>query len=431
MQYEVNPQEGLDCGGAYLKLFTASDSFTPESLNDKTPYTIMFGPDKCGANNKIHFIFRHLNPITGEWQEKHLRDAPISGLEDARTSLYTLVVRNNQTFDILLNNVSVKKGSLLTDMDPPVNPDQEVDDPSDLKPASWVDLTEISDESAVKPSEWDESAPSSIVDELAVKPDGWLENEPSQIPDPDVTQPEDWDTEEDGDWIAPSISNPKCVSAPGCGKWTPPRKSNPAYKGKWTRPMIANPDYKGEFHPRKITNPAYFEDLKPSHFAPMGAVGFELWSMKSGYVFDNIYIGHSAVDAAQFASETWQIKNEIEKKLAPPPLVNTEIPTGFVDIAKKHFADFLENMNAFTGELRNGNYNAVAEFPGISFMIVSLLVVPFMVLTFASSAKAARQSKDVGAADEDEEEEEVAEEDVEEVEEVVKVDKKKGKAKKE
>ena len=31
-------------------------------LNDKTPYTIMFGPDRCGSDSKLHLIFRHVNP---------------------------------------------------------------------------------------------------------------------------------------------------------------------------------------------------------------------------------------------------------------------------------------------------------------------------------------------------------------------------------
>jgi hypothetical protein len=29
-------------------------------FHDKTPYTIMFGPDKCGSDAKLHFIFRYM-----------------------------------------------------------------------------------------------------------------------------------------------------------------------------------------------------------------------------------------------------------------------------------------------------------------------------------------------------------------------------------
>lgn len=53
LQYEVKLTEGLTCGGAYMKFLTADDAFTPTGLKDDTPYTVMFGPDKCGATNKV------------------------------------------------------------------------------------------------------------------------------------------------------------------------------------------------------------------------------------------------------------------------------------------------------------------------------------------------------------------------------------------
>lgn len=60
---------------------------------DKTPYTIMFGPDKCGEDYKLHFIFRHKNPKTGEYEEKHAKkpDADLrTYYTDKKTHLYTL-----------------------------------------------------------------------------------------------------------------------------------------------------------------------------------------------------------------------------------------------------------------------------------------------------------------------------------------------------
>jgi hypothetical protein len=53
LQYELKLTNGLSCGGAYLKFLTAEESFTPEGLKDNTPYTVMFGPDKCGDTNKV------------------------------------------------------------------------------------------------------------------------------------------------------------------------------------------------------------------------------------------------------------------------------------------------------------------------------------------------------------------------------------------
>lgn len=58
----------------------------------QTPFTIMFGPDKCGTTNKVHFIFRHKNPMTGLWEEKHLKNPPAPKITKT-TALYTLIVK--------------------------------------------------------------------------------------------------------------------------------------------------------------------------------------------------------------------------------------------------------------------------------------------------------------------------------------------------
>jgi len=61
LQYELKLSEGLTCGGAYLKFLTATPDFDPADLTDGTPYSIMFGPDKCGATNKA----RARSPMSG------------------------------------------------------------------------------------------------------------------------------------------------------------------------------------------------------------------------------------------------------------------------------------------------------------------------------------------------------------------------------
>ena len=203
-----------------------------EKFSDQTPYTIMFGPDKCGSNNKVHFIFRHQNPITKKFEEKHLTSPPTvpSG---TMTNLYTLIVNPDQGFEILVNNESVSKGSLLKDFTPPVNPEKTIPDPNETEPEDWVHEKEIADPKATKPEDWDEDAPAEIVDESAKMPEDWLESEPDYIPDPETKMPEDWDEEEDGDWTAPTIANPKCADVSGCGPWKKPTIANPKYKGKW------------------------------------------------------------------------------------------------------------------------------------------------------------------------------------------------------
>jgi calnexin len=271
VQYEVKLQNGLECGGAYMKLLRDNKALHQEEFSNTTPYVIMFGPDKCGHTNKVHFIFNHKNPKTGEYEEKHLSSPPTAKIVST-TELYTLIVHPNNTYAIKQNGEEVKSGSLLEDFTPAVNPAAEIDDPKDSKPDTWVDEARIPDPEATKPEDWDEEAAFEIVDEEATMPEDWLEKEPNTVSDPEAEKPEDWDDEEDGDWVAPTVPNPKCGDVSGCGPWTQPMKKNPDYKGKWSAPFIDNPAYKGPWAPRKIKNPAYFEDKTPANFEPIGAV---------------------------------------------------------------------------------------------------------------------------------------------------------------
>ncbi|KAL4707456.1 hypothetical protein ACJJTC_000100 [Scirpophaga incertulas] len=311
VQYEVTMQEGQNCGGAYIKLLSRGINKKADLKNfhDQTPYTIMFGPDKCGNDNKLHFIFRHKNPKNGTIEEKHSKK-PSQRLEDIYKDkaphLYTLIVRPDNTFSILVDNAEVNSGSLLEDFTPPVNPPAEIDDPTDKKPDDWDEREKV-DPNATKPEDWDEDAPEQIVDVNAVKPDGWMDDEPEMIPDPDAVKPEDWDEDMDGEWEPPLIDNPACGSV-GCGPWKPPMLPNPAYKGIWRAPLVANPNYRGKWTPRRIPNPHYFRDDQPFRMTPIHAVGFELWSMSPMLLFDNLLVTDDETVAELWAKQTFSVK---------------------------------------------------------------------------------------------------------------------------
>lgn len=313
VQYEVKLQAGLECGGAYMKLLRENADLHQEEFSNASPYVIMFGPDKCGSTNKVHFIFKHKNPKTGEYEEKHLKNPPMARITK-QSSLYTLIVNPDQTYQIKIDGESLRNGSLLEDFTPSVNPPKEIEDPNDTKPEDWVEEAKIPDPEATKPEDWDEDAPMEIVDETAEKPADWLDDEPQMIPDPEAEKPEDWDDEEDGDWIPPMVPNSKCIEASGCGPWEQPTIRNPNYKGKWTAPLIENPAYKGVWKPANIANPDYYEDLTPANLEPMGAIGFELWTMQNDILFDNVYIGHSVADAEKLQKEQFDIKKAVEKQ---------------------------------------------------------------------------------------------------------------------
>merc|ERR1712004_815530 len=111
-----------------------------------------------------------------------------------------------------------------------------------MGPADWVDEAMMDKPGDVKPADWVDDA--RIVDASAVKP-------------------EDWDDEEDGDWEAP---------------------------------MIDNPDYKGVWEPKKIPNPEFKDDDSVYRYTDFSFIGFDLWQVKGGTIFDNIIIADDIAD---------------------------------------------------------------------------------------------------------------------------------------
>lgn len=361
VQYEVTLQDGLECGGAYLKFLSASEDLSAKSLSEKSGYSVMFGPDKCGQTNKVHLILRHQNPVSKKWEEKHLKKE--TGIKsDKQTHLYTAILRKDHTFEILIDSESVASGNLKEDMNAFVDgnlkdynfiPPKEIDDPTDKKPEDWVDEAKIKDPEASKPDDWDEDAPKKILDMEAEMPAGWLEDAPDFIDDPDAEMPEDWDEEEDGEWEAPQIKNPDCASAPGCGEWKRPMIDNPDYKGKWIHPMIDNPDYVGEWSPAQIPNPEYFsEETHPEAFhtlvAPIGGVAIEIWTMSSGIHFDNIYIGNDLNAAQSWAASSFGAKDAKEAAIRKEKLASKRAEER---LKKLNEGGFSNTMNYYLGEV--------------------------------------------------------------------------------
>merc|ERR1712124_155873 len=76
------------------------------------------------------------------------------------------------------------------------------------------------------------------------------------------------------------------------------RISNPAYKGVWTAKEIDNPEYKDS------DDIVVYDDL--------GFIGFDLWQVKGGTIFDNIIITDDRAEADEFAKK-WKALSEVEK----------------------------------------------------------------------------------------------------------------------
>jgi hypothetical protein len=347
-QYEFNAEKH-ECGGAYVKLPRVGSDVNFSDLNADSPYSIMFGPDKCGPSAKVHFIVQYKNPVTEEWEEKHVVEPPLP-LTDRKTHLYTLHIKPDSSFEIFIDKESVKTGSLLTDMEPPINPPEFINDPTDFKPDDWVDKATIPDPDVQKPDDWDEDAPLMIDDLDEVMPSDWQVDAPLMIPDPDASRPDDWDDEEDGFWEAPQVPNPACANS-GCGSWTQPQKKNPDYKGPWSGPHIPNPAFIGEWKQKQIPNPEYFKHENPfDHLAPIDGVFLEVWTTNNAFNFDNFVFGNSIDDAFAFAAETFDVKTleeanhlKVKNREAVESARQRKLDEGgFVNFIEVYFAVFTE-----------------------------------------------------------------------------------------
>jgi len=239
-QFESRHAQNLDCGGGYLKILPSG--FDARQFNGDTPYAIMFGPDMCGSQKRTHVIFSYKG-------KNHLIKNDVPCESDTFTHVYTLIVKPDQSFRVLIDNVEKRSGNLLEDFD--FLPPKQINDPNASKPSDWVDNAKM-------------------VDPEDTKPEGW-DNIPAQIADPEAKKPEDWDDDLDGEWTAPMIDNPEYK-----GEWKPRMIDNPAYKGPWVHPQVPNPEY-------QVDNNIYAYDR-------LSAVGIEIWQVKSGSTYDSILI---------------------------------------------------------------------------------------------------------------------------------------------
>merc|ERR1712050_221863 len=82
--------------------------------------------------------------------------------------------------------------------------------------------------------------------------------------------------------------------------------------GEWSVKRISNPAYKGFWEQKKIANPEYKDDDNLYSYADFGFLGFDLWQVKGGTIFDNIVLTDDKAEADTFAKK-WKELNEFEK----------------------------------------------------------------------------------------------------------------------
>merc|ERR1711972_1082980 len=188
-----------------------------------------------------------------------------------------LILKSDNTVRVEVDEEKIYEGSIKDDWE--VLKPKEISDPDDKKPDDWTDESMIDDPEDKKPDDWVEE---------------------KRIVDSDAKKPDDWDDEEDGEWEAPM-------------------KDNEAYKGDWYGKRISNPAYKGIWEAKKIANPEYEEDDSVYKFDDFGFLGFDLWQVKGGTIFDNIIITDDVVEANKFSKkwkELWDVETAAKKAKA-------------------------------------------------------------------------------------------------------------------
>merc|ERR1719253_2454021 len=130
-----------------------------------------------------------------------------------------------------------------------------------------------------------------MVDPDDKKPADWVDEK--RLVDAEATRPEEWDDDEDGVWEAPHVDNP-------------------AFKGEWVAKRISNPAYKGAWQAKKIPNPEFVDDPALYKYTDFGYVGFDVYQVKGGTIFDNVIITDDVAAADEFAKK-WKTLSDAEQ----------------------------------------------------------------------------------------------------------------------
>jgi len=263
IQYQAKYEKDIECGGGYVKIGPKMSDAT--AFGDPTPYNIMFGPDKCGFTKRTHLIFNYKG-------KNVLKKSDLSYKQevDGTSHVYRMVLKPDNTVRVEIDEEKIYEGSMTDDWE--LLKPKEISDPDDKKPGDWADASMIDDPDDKKPDDW-----------VAEK----------RIVDADAKKPDDWDDEEDGEWEAPM-------------------KDNADYKGDWNAKRISNPAYKGVWEAKKIANPEFEDDDSVYKFDDFGYIGFDLWQVKGGTIFDNVIITDDKAEADTFAKK-WKDLSEVEK----------------------------------------------------------------------------------------------------------------------
>ncbi|XP_020023348.2 calreticulin-3 [Castor canadensis] len=242
IQYTVKHQQKMDCGGGYIKILPAD--LDQKNLNGKSQYYIMFGPDICGFDiKKVHVILHFKN-------QYHSNKKPIRCKVDGFTHLYTLILRPDLSYEVKIDGQSIESGSIEYDWN--------------------VTSLNTAEKLSAEAQGWDQAKDAKAQD--------WEKH----FLDASANKPSDWNGELDGDWQAPLLQKPPYQDG---------LKPEGISKDVWLH--------------QKVKGTSYLTQYDLSEFEDIGAIGLELWQVRSGTIFDNFLITDDEEYAERFGKATW------------------------------------------------------------------------------------------------------------------------------
>ncbi|XP_006768508.1 PREDICTED: calreticulin-3 [Myotis davidii] len=252
IQYTVKHEQKMDCGGGYVKIFPSD--VDQKNLSGKSQYYVMFGPDICGFDiKKVHVILHFKN-------QYHSNKKPIRCKVDGFTHLYTLILRPDLTYEVKIDGQVIESGSIEYD---------------------W-NLTSLKkmEKSSAESKDWEQEDEDKLQD--------WEKH----FLDASASKPGDWNSELDGDWQAPMLQKPPYQDG---------LKPEGIDKDVWLH--------------QKMKNTHYLTEYDLSEFENIGAIGLELWQVRSGTIFDNFLITDDEAYAENFGKATWGETKDPEREM--------------------------------------------------------------------------------------------------------------------
>lgn len=157
-QFSAKREQKFGCAGAYMKLL--GGEIDQKKFGGETPYrygiqllvtnpsflllglticctkhlcignsSVMFGPDICGQNTK------RVHAILSRNGKNHMNKKDVPCENDQLTHVYTLIIRPDATYSILIDNKEKESGSIYTDW--AILPPKKIEDPEAKKVNSF------------------------------------------------------------------------------------------------------------------------------------------------------------------------------------------------------------------------------------------------------------------------------------------------------